>query len=271
MLKKRIVFVLLWKDGKFCLSRNFKLQNAGDLRWIEQNYNFRIISRSIDELIVLNVSRNGKNATVFAEQIAELTRGCFMPLAAGGGITNIEDGMALLRAGADKLVVNTALHRKPDLVRSLATQFGRQCVVGSIDYRNIRNSTETFIENGSVATGQTVEDTVRIAEALGVGELFLTSIERDGTGQGYDLATLRRASEIASMPVIASGGVGKFEHLAEWLVLEVASAAATANIFNFLGNGLPEARAHLTKEHIALAAWDFAPIDRDRNDAGMSS
>lgn len=257
MLKKRLVFALLWKNGKFCLSRNFKLQQAGDLMWIEKNYNFKVIAFSIDELVVLNVSRGDKEMTTFAAQVTELTRGCFVPLAAGGGIRSIDDAMLLLRSGADKLVVNTSLSRDPSLVSALAQRFGRQCVVASIDYRNVNGRREVFVENGAVATGMTVEEAVANAERLGAGEIYLTSMDRDGTGQGYDSEMLDAVAPTARVPVIASGGVGKFEHLAGWLSRPYASAAATANIFNFLGEGLREARTHIEDQGIPLAKWEF--------------
>jgi cyclase len=257
VLKKRLIFALLWRSGKFCLSRNFKLQQAGDLAWIEKNYNFKVIASSIDELVVLNVTRGEKEMATFAGQVAELTRGCFVPLAAGGGIRSIDDAVLLLRSGADKLVINTPLVQDPALVSALAQRFGRQCVVASIDYRKRDGKDEVFVENGTVATGMTVAEAVSNAERLGAGEVYLTSMDQDGTGQGYDTATLEQVAARSRVPVIASGGVGKFEHLAGWLAHPWASAAATANIFNFLGEGLREARMHIEEQGIPLATWDF--------------
>lgn len=257
MLKKRLIFTLLWQKGAYCLSRNFKLQTAGDLTWIKKHYNFQVIAFSIDELVVLNVARGDKGLESFAADVAELTRGCFVPLAAGGGIRSLGDARLLLNSGADKLVVNTPLYDQPDLVRELAQQFGRQCVVGSIDYKRTERGTEVFTQNGARPTGKSVEEAVAHAQGLGVGEIYLTSIERDGTGQGYDMGTLLRAIEASRVPLIASGGVGNFDHLADWLVQERASAAATANIFNFLGAGLIEARHHIAGRGIPLAQWEF--------------
>ena len=257
MLKKRLIFALLWRSGKFCLSRNFKLQAAGDLSWIERNYNFKVIASAIDELIVLNVSREPTQTGVFAEQISALTHDCFVPLAAGGNIRSVEDALLLLRSGADKLVLNSPLVSDPDLIASLVRRFGRQCVVASIDYRRTAAGTEVFIDNGGTATGLSVEQAIARAEALGAGEIFLTCVDRDGTGQGYDIDTLQAAAHASGVPVIASGGVGRFEHLADWLRMPVGVAAATANIFNFLGDGLREARSHLEGDGIPLAHWDY--------------
>ena len=255
MLKKRLIFALLWQNGKFCLSRNFKLQLAGDLAWIQKNYNFKVVAQAIDELVVLNVARFDKAMAAFASQVAELTQGCFVPLAAGGGIRNMDDAELLLRSGADKLIVNTALVTDHDLVSAMVRRFGSQCVVASVDYRRVLGGTEVFIENGSRGSGASVDEAVRRAEGLGVGEIYLTSMDQDGTGQGYDLEPLIRLAATTKVPIIASGGVGKFEHLASWLASPSASAAATANIFNFLGSGLLEARKHIVEQGIPLATW----------------
>jgi cyclase len=194
---------------------------------------------------------------VFAASVAELTRGCFAPLAVGGGIRTLEDAERLLNSGADKLVVNTPVLSKPDLVRELVRRYGCQCVVASIDYKKGAGGQQVMVENGSVVAPHSVEEMIQNAQDLGVGEIFLTSIDQDGTGQGYDIPTLERAEAVAAVPVIASGGVGRDDHLAEWLSHPRASAAATANIFNFLGSGLVEARKHLEDRGIPLARWDF--------------
>ena len=135
MVKKRLIFTLLWQNGHYCLSRNFKLQKAGGLEWIQKHYNFQVIAFSIDELVVLNTTRGDKAMPLFADHLSRLTRGVFCPLAVGGGIRSLDDAALLLRSGADKLVVNTTLFHQPDLVRELAATYGSQCVVASIDFR----------------------------------------------------------------------------------------------------------------------------------------
>ncbi len=257
MLKKRLIFTLLWNQGRYCLSRNFKLQFAGDLAWIKKNYNFQVIAFSIDELIILNVSRGPKATEAFAKDVSALTRGCFVPLAVGGGVRSLADAELLLNSGADKLVLNTPLYTDPQLVRDLARRYGSQCVVASIDYKRTPAGNAVVMENGTTAVNMTVEQAIVSAQKLGAGEVFLTSIDQDGTGQGYDIATLERAEAVAAVPVIASGGVGSNEHLEAWLAHPRAMAAATANIFNFLGGGLIDARKHLGDRGIPLAHWDF--------------
>lgn len=256
-LKRRLIFELLWQKDAFWLSRNFRIQRAGDLAWIEKNYNFGVIADCIDELVVVNVSREDKRMEAFAAQLAALLKGCFVPLAAGGGVRSVDDARMLLRAGADKVVVNTPLFDDPGLLSELARTFGAQCVVASIDYKRREGRDEVFTANGTRATGVGVDEAVARAVELGAGEILLCSMDRDGTGQGYDLGTLHRLAENTRVPVIACGGVGGYEHLGDWLTDPRGHAACTANIFNFLGQGLKEARDHLRERGVPLASWEF--------------
>lgn len=257
MYKRRLIFELLWQKDAFWLSRNFRVQKAGNLAWIERNYNFSVIADAIDELCVVNISRDDKRNDVFAAQIAEVTKGCFVPLTAGGGIRSLDDARLLLRSGADKVVVNTPLFDQPALVRELALTYGRQCVVASIDYKRTGDGHEVFTDCGTRATGLDVDTAVANAVELGAGEVLLTSMDRDGTGQGYEVDVLRRVAQKTPIPVIACGGVGNFDHLAEWLEDPIGQAACTANIFNFLGGGLIEARKHIVERGTPLATWEF--------------
>lgn len=239
------------------LSRNFTLQSVGKLDWIKEHYNFDAIAFSIDELIVLNVERGNKNVEQFSRNLAELNKGCFMPLAAGGGIRKIEDAYVLLSAGADKLVINTPLITNPTLVTSLVKTFGSQCLVASIDYKWTEDNTEVFISDGSHSTGLTVEEAVETAQRLGCGEIYLTSMDMDGTGEGLDLEFIQQIAALSKLPLIASGGVGKYEHFSRGILEGKADAVSTANLFNFIEDGLTEARFTMRKEGIEMASWDF--------------
>lgn len=257
MLKPRLVFVLLADRGTFVLSRNFRLQAVGDLRWLRSHYDFAAIAHSIDELVVLDVERSPrKDLTRFTLLLGELAASCFVPIAAGGGLRSLDDAFQLLGAGADKLVVNTPLVDDPALVRSLVTTFGAQSVVASLDYKHVGARREVFVADGARATGLELTEAARRAEELGVGELLVTSMDRDGTGQGYDLEGVRAVASAVSVPVVACGGVGRFDHLAEGLERGGASAVATANLFNFMADGLVEARAQLRARGVPLAAWE---------------
>ena len=263
MLKKRLIFTLLLNKGIFQLSRNFSLQAVGTLDWLKKHYEFAAISRSVDELVLLNVTRGEKQLPLFCEAIAQMSSSAFMPLAAGGGIGSLDDAYRLLDAGGDKLVVNSALFSAPGLVQDLVRTFGSQCVVASIDYRGSGADAEVFNEDGKTRTGLSLVAAIRRAEELGAGELYITSIDRDGTGQGYDLETLRQSSALCRLPMIASGGVGNFEHLLQGLQMPNVSGASTANIFNFMSDGLTQARGFIQAHRVPLASWDFAHFETE--------
>jgi cyclase len=262
MLKKRLIFTLLLQDGVIQLSRNFSLQAVGNLDWLFSHYDFDSMARSIDELVLLNVARTSKNKAEFATTVKSISKKCFMPIAAGGGIGCIEDAYSILDAGADKLIVNTALYENPKLVAEMVKIFGSQCIVASVDYKYINSLDEVFTSNGTRQTGLTVESAISHAEKLGVGEIYLTSMERDGTGQGYDLAMLSRVVGLCQVPIVASGGVGDFEHFVKGMHIENVTGASTANIFNFVGEGFTEARNHIRQCKIDLARWDFEILQK---------
>ena len=162
---------------------------------------------------------------------------------------------------AKQLVVNSALFTAPGLVRELAKTFGKQCVVASLDYRGSGERAEVYSQEGRAATGMTLAAAIRHAEELGAGELYLTSIERDGTGQGYDVGTLEWACGLCRLPVIASGGVGNFEHLLQGLQIANVTGASTANIFNFMSDGLTQARTFIEHGGLPLAHWEFSGLE----------
>ncbi|MDD3375224.1 MAG: HisA/HisF-related TIM barrel protein [Candidatus Omnitrophica bacterium] len=257
MVKNRLIFTLLSDNGNYMLSRNFSLQKVGDLNWLREHYNFDAIAYSIDELILLNVAREDKNFKQFSENIMELGKQCFIPIVAGGGIRKLEDAYLLMNSGADKLVVNSPVTTDPALVKALVNIFGSQCIVASIDYFVTQDKTEVYISNGSKATGMTVEQAIEKAQGLGCGEIYLTSMDNDGTGEGYDLETIKKASSFSKVPIIVSGGAGKYGHLAEGIVHGGVTASATANLFNFMADGLSEARDVMKQRGIEMASWEI--------------
>lgn len=263
MLKKRLIFTLLVQNGRFMLSRNFSLQAAGDLNWVKEHYDFESIAFSIDELVILDIGRESRNIAEFSGILEEIGRNCFMPIAAGGGIRSVEDVQRLLKSGADKVVINTPLFTDPGLVQRLVKRFGSQCVIASIDYRRTGEEGEVFIENGARPTGMMVAEAVSHAQQLGAGEVYLTSITRDGTGQGLDLDYVSRIAAEVSVPIIISGGAGSFNHLGSALQIENIAAVSTANLFNFMGDNLTEARQFIIESGIPLATWER--MDRATN------
>ncbi len=236
-------------------SRNFRLQRVGDLRWLERNYQFQRISFSLDELIVINATRGEKSMQTFAAMISELVNEVFIPLTAGGGIRTMLDAELLFKNGADKILVNSILVKDPGLVKDLVQRYGSQSLVASIDYRNIEGKHIIFTNDGSREIEMSLEQYIIYLESLDIGEIYLNSIDKDGTGFGYDFEMINQLSENISKPLIIAGGAGNEKHLLEGLQIPGVSAVATANLFNFMGDGLPKARKKIIEGGENLAVW----------------
>lgn len=256
MLKKRIIFTLLYNEGIFTLSRNFRLQKVGDISWLQNNYLFSKITFSIDELIILDISRSARNNSLFHDSFGMIAKDCFIPIAVGGGVKSIDHGKHLLRSGADKIVVNSLVATNPDIIYKIASVFGRQCIIASVDVKLLDNNYMVFIENGSKMVEKTLSKYLQLIIDLPIGELYLNSIDRDGTGQGLLMKILDYLPENWNIPVILAGGAGNSSHLAEGLSDKRVNAVATAHLFNFIGDGLQRAREELLFKGIDLVQWD---------------
>ena len=265
MAKKRLIFTLLYNDGGFMLSRNFRLQRAGDIKWLKTNYNFKRIAFSIDELIILDVSRNERNIDRFCEHIKAISQQCFIPVAAGGGIRHLAQAKQLINSGADKLVVNTILQQDPSLVKDLVKIYGSQCIIASVDIKKQTDGLACFINNGTQKTDLSFLQYIQQITALGVGEIYLNSIDKDGTGQGYLFELIETIKDQVQVPVIMAGGAGNWNHLLEGIQHQMTSAVATANLFNFVGDGFPNARKQLLSSRINLAQWEAQGIENLKN------
>jgi cyclase len=258
MVKKRIMFTLFYDNGQFCLSRNFGLQKVGDISWVQNNLRFSEMSRFIDELIVLDVSRGVRNPDKFSETLKLVTKGCFVPVSAGGGVGSTEHARQLLQSGADKVVINSALENNPSEVKKLIEIFGSQFVVGSVDLKKEeRGSYIPKINNGTTGIKMKAHDWIDYVCNLGVGELLVTSITQDGTGQGLDMGVLELFSRGVSQPTIIAGGVGTADHLLEGLADPRVSGVATGNLLNFVGDGLRTARDSLIRSGVDLPNWSL--------------
>jgi cyclase len=255
MLRKRIIFTLIYSDNYFSQSRNFRLQRVGDINWLEHNYKFNKIAHSIDELIIVNATRENKSIKTFATTLKNIVANVFIPICAGGGINTVEDAKILFQNGADKIIINSLLYNSPEVVTELIRIYGSQSVVASVDYKLNGNKPEVFIENGTKKIEISLTDYLQYLQKLKVGEIYLNSINQDGTGFGYDLNTIKAVSQSLTIPLIIAGGAGNEKHLLEGISLEEVSAVATANLFNFMGNGLPIARENLIFNGINLANW----------------
>ena len=229
MLAKRIIPCLDIKDGRVVKGVNFvNLRDAGDP--VEQARLYD--AQGADELVFLDISATHEGRKTTLELVSQVAETVFMPLTVGGGIREVADMRNLLLAGADKVSVNSAAVKRPELLSEGAARFGAQCIVLAIDARRGRSSWEVFVNGGRVPTGMdAIEWAVRGVE-LGAGEILLTSMDADGTLSGYDIELTRRIAEAVSVPVIASGGAGTPAHFAEVLTDGKADAALAASLFH---------------------------------------
>jgi cyclase len=252
MLKVRLIPCLDVKDGRVVKGVRFvDLRDAGDPVEAAAAYD----AAGADELCFLDITASHENRGIILDVVRRTAEQCFMPLTVGGGVREVEDFRRLLLAGADKVSVNSAAVARPQLVTEAAHKFGSQCVVVAIDAKRVSGEParfEVFTHGGRTATGlDAVEYAVRSVEA-GAGEILLTSMDRDGTGEGFDLALTRTISDAVSVPVIASGGAGTLGHLADAVEKGHASAVLAASIFHFGQFTIGEAKAYLAAQGIPV-------------------
>lgn len=209
--------------------------------------------REVDELVYLDIAATNDKRHPDFESVDELADECFMPLTVGGGVRTVEDVRRLLQVGADKVALNTAAVETPEIIRQIARQFGSQCVVISIDAKRQTDGThEVYTHAGTIPTGRDPVSLAKEVEALGAGEILLTSIDRDGTMTGYDVELTMQVCDAVSIPVIASGGAGTYAHMAEVLCNGKASAVAAASIFHFTEQTPLEAKRYLREQRFAV-------------------
>ncbi|OLS21888.1 MAG: Imidazole glycerol phosphate synthase subunit HisF [Candidatus Heimdallarchaeota archaeon LC_3] len=205
--------------------------------------------REVDEIFFVDINANIDKRHPDFESIDELADECFMPMTVGGGVRTLEDIKKLLKVGADKVTINTAAVENPDLIKKGSSQFGTQCIVVSIDaQRNNNGDYEVYTYSGTKSTGTDPVKHAQEVERLGAGEILLTSIEKDGTMEGYDVTLIKSVSEAVSIPVIASGGAGTYQHMVEVLQEGKASAIAAASIFHFTQQTPLEAKKYLAEK-----------------------
>jgi len=245
MLKVRIIPCLDVKDGRVVKGVNFvNLRDAGDP--VEQAMLYD--AAGADELCFLDIAASHENRGTLLDVVRRTADVCFMPLTVGGGVRTLEDIRSLLLAGADKVGVNTEAVRRPEFIREAAEKFGSQCIVAAIDAKQTgENRFEVFTHGGRNATGIDAVEHAQKLVAYGAGEILLTSMDRDGTKSGYNLALTRAVSDAVTVPVIASGGVGTLDHLVEGVREGHASAVLAASIFHFGEATVADAKAALAK------------------------
>ncbi|HLI08248.1 MAG TPA: imidazole glycerol phosphate synthase subunit HisF [Ktedonobacteraceae bacterium] len=252
MLTRRIIPCLDVAAGRVVKGINFvQLRDAGDPVEMAAFYN----NEGADELVFLDITASYEQRKTMLDVVRRTAEQVFIPVTVGGGIRTVEDIRATLGAGADKTSLNTAAVRNPDILRAGAEQFGAQCIVLAIDARSnlmMPSGYEVFIHGGRTPTGMDVLAWARRGVALGAGEILLTSMDRDGTQQGYDLALTSLISSRVSVPVIASGGIGTLEHFYEGFTVGGADAALAASIFHFGQYRVREVKEYLQARGVTV-------------------
>jgi len=250
MLKKRLIAVLILRDGKVVQSVKFKHTNVIHYDAIHAIECFN--KWAVDEIVILNVSRDKASRDQFASVVGNISSECFVPLTAGGWITDSDYAATLLRSGADKLCLNTAFLDDPELVRALSLHYGKQCIVASLDVKlTATGATNVFVDRGSRDTGIDPATWARRATELGAGEIFFNSIDHDGNRKGYNLEVLKQICSAVDVPVIAFGGVFQWQHLVDG-IRAGADAAAAANIFHYTEHSTKKAKRFLSNAGIVV-------------------
>jgi cyclase len=249
MLAKRIIPCLDVKDGRVVKGINFvNLRDAGDPVENAKAYD----RQGADELTFLDITASHEERPIILEVVQRTAEQVFMPLTVGGGLRQLGDIRDLLKAGADKVSINTAAVAEPEFVRQAAERFGSQCIVVAIDAKRKNGGWEVYTHGGRQPTGIDALAWARQMEAYGAGEILLTSMDRDGTRLGYDLELTRAVVDSVRVPVIASGGVGTLEHLYEGLTIGGASAALAASIFHYREYAISEVKQWLRQQGVRV-------------------
>jgi imidazole glycerol-phosphate synthase subunit HisF len=250
VLKRRVIPCLDVKDGRTVKGVGFvNLKDAGDPVELARRYD----TDGADELAFLDITASVEGRGTLLEIVRRTAAECFMPLTVGGGVSSVENVRKLLLAGADKVSINTAAVREPELIRRAAEKFGSQCITVAIDAKQVAPSRwEVFTHGGRTATGLDAVEWARRATELGAGEILLTSMDRDGSQAGYDLALTRRVVEAVPVPVIASGGAGGLPHIVEVLAETGVSAVLAASIFHYGRHSIGEAKRAIAEAGIPI-------------------
>jgi imidazole glycerol-phosphate synthase subunit HisF len=250
MLKKRIIPCLDVKNGRVVKGINFtNLVDAGDPVEQASIYN----KGGADEICFLDITASNENRDILLDTVKKTAERCFVPLTVGGGVRTVRDIRNLLLAGADKVSINTAAIKNPELIKESALQFGSQCIVVAIDAKKTaENKWTVFTHGGREATNLDALEFAKLAQNNGAGEILLTSMDKDGTKSGYDIELTRAISESLTIPVIASGGVGTLEHIRDGIALGGASAVLAASIFHFGEYSIAEVKEYLKSQSVPV-------------------
>jgi cyclase len=249
MLKKRIIPCLDIRDGRTVKGINFiDIRDAGDPVELAKRY----VQEGADELVFLGITATHENRKTLSALVEKIAREINIPFTVGGGINSLADVSVIIKAGADKVSINSSAVKRPELITEIAEQFGSQCVVVAIDTNFINNEWIVYVNGGRIPTQLKTMDWVKQVEELGGGEILLTSMNNDGMKNGFALDITNAVSQAVNIPVIASGGAGKKEHFKEVFLQTKASAALAASIFHFGEIPIPELKDYLRTEKIPV-------------------
>jgi imidazole glycerol phosphate synthase subunit hisF (EC 4.1.3.-) len=251
MLAKRIIPCLDVDKGRVVKGVKFQnLRDAGDPVEVAKSYE----EQSADELVFLDITASAEERKIMIEVVQRVAETIFIPFTVGGGVSSLEDIRRLLSAGADKVSINTAAVKNPQLIYESAKGFGSQCIVVAIDAKRSERGWEVYIHGGRTPTGLDAVEWAKRVESLGAGEILLTSMDADGTKKGYDIELCRAVASAVSIPVIASGGAGTMEHFYEVFTKTNVDAALAASLFHFKEVSIPELKAYLKNKgvHVRL-------------------
>lgn len=249
MLTKRIIPCLDVKDGRVVKGTNFvNLRDAGDPVEVAKTYNQQLA----DEIVFLDITASHEKRSIMLDVVRKTAEQVFMPLTVGGGINSIEDIRILLNAGADKTSINTAAVQNPELIRQGANIYGSQCIVVAVDAKRVNGEWEVFIHGGRTPTGKNVLQWVKQVEEFGAGEILLTSMDFDGTKDGYDIALTDAVCKTVNIPVIASGGAGTLDSFYEVFAKTGADAALAASVFHYGEHPIEEVKQYLKEKQVKV-------------------
>jgi cyclase len=255
MLAKRVIPCLDVHDGKVTRGVQFGVAELGGLRNVGDPVELalRYNEQGADEMVFFDITATAHGRATMVDVIERTASECFMPLTVGGGLKSVDDMYTMLRAGADKISINSSALARPELIREGAEKFGSQCIVVSIDAKRVApDKWEVFSHGGRKPTGLDTVEWAKRAVSLGAGEIVLNSIDADGTKAGFDIAITRRISESVGVPVVASGGAGRLEHLAAVLLEGKADAVLAASIFHFGEYTVGDVKQFLAKQNIPV-------------------
>ena len=245
MLFKRIIYALLYSNGFFYLSRNFRLQKVGDVNWLKDNFGFGKTCDYIDELMVLLITQdpNKNEISQYFKDISKLREKIFVPIILGGGIRSFDNAKECFTNGADKILINYLAHENIKTIKKISNIYGEQAISLMVDFKKVDNLNFSF-KNASTIKSRSLIEYFKFIKKLNFGELIINSIDKDGTGTGLDFSYFKDLPKDLNKPILIMGGAGKPEHFVKAFESKNISGIVTANLFNFLGSGLKLAREH---------------------------